>query len=122
MIGEGDGVGELFGGVDGELVGDVHVLRAFEDLRVVDVGDDGLVLAGEVFVEEVDEFFAGEGGGWCGCFCGRTCLLSSPMISVVRGLRFEMHKRSLEFVTSDVEINAAQGEQQIPPLRCASSE
>ena len=54
LVGEDDGVGELFGGVDGELGGDVHVGRAFEDLRVVDVGDDGLELAGEVFVEEVD--------------------------------------------------------------------
>ena len=64
VVGDGEGVGELFGGVDGELVGDVHVRRAFEDLRVVDVGDDGLVFAGEIFVEEVDEFFAGDGG--CG--------------------------------------------------------
>ena len=62
LIGDGEGVGELFVGVDCELVGDVHVGRSLEDLRVVDVGDDGLVLAGEVFVEEVDELLAGEGG------------------------------------------------------------
>ena len=62
VIGEGDGVGELFGGVDFELAGDVHVLRALENLRVVDVGDDGLIFAGEIFVEEVDEFFACEYG------------------------------------------------------------
>ena len=60
LVGEDEGVGELFGGVDGELGGDVHVGRALEDLRVVDVGDDGLELALEVFVEEVDELFAGD--------------------------------------------------------------
>jgi hypothetical protein len=34
---------DLFGG-------DIHVGRSLEDLGVVDVGDDGLELAGEVFV------------------------------------------------------------------------
>jgi hypothetical protein len=43
--------------VDGELISDVHVGRAFEDLGVIYVGDDGLILAGEVFVEELDELF-----------------------------------------------------------------
>jgi hypothetical protein len=47
--------------VDGELGGDVHVGRSLEDLGVVDVGDDGLKLAGEVFVEEVDELLASGG-------------------------------------------------------------
>ena len=61
VVGDGEGVGQLFGGVDGELVGDVHILRAFEDLGVVDVGNDGLIFASEVFIEELDELFPGDG-------------------------------------------------------------
>jgi len=61
-IAELEGVGELFLGVDFEFAGDVHVGRALEDLGVVDVGDDGLEFALEVFVEEIDELFLGEGG------------------------------------------------------------
>ena len=60
-VAELEGVAELFLGVDFEFAGDVHVGRAFEDLRVVDVGDDGLELALEVFVEEVDELLTGHG-------------------------------------------------------------
>ena len=36
---------EFLLGVDSELIGDVHVLRALEHLRVDDVGDDGLIFA-----------------------------------------------------------------------------
>jgi hypothetical protein len=61
LVGEDEGVGELFGGVDGELGGDVHVGRALEDLGVVDVGDDSLEFALEIFVEEINEFLAGDG-------------------------------------------------------------
>jgi len=66
LVGDGDGVGKLFGGVDGELGGDVHVGRSLEDLGVVDVGDDSLEFALKVFVEEVDELLAGEGLGGFG--------------------------------------------------------
>ena len=45
-----EGVLELFLGVDREFIGDVHVGRALENLGVVDVGYDGLVFAGEIFV------------------------------------------------------------------------
>ena len=38
LVGEDESVGELFPGMDLKLAGDVHVLRAFEDLGVVDVG------------------------------------------------------------------------------------
>ena len=38
LVGEDEGVGELFPGMDLKLAGDVHVLRAFEDLGVVDAG------------------------------------------------------------------------------------
>ncbi len=68
-VAELEGVVELLPGVDFELAGDVHVGGAFEDLGVVDVGDDGLELALEVFVEEVDELGFGDGGGlwfWLG--------------------------------------------------------
>ena len=60
MIGDGEGVSKLFFGVDFEFTGDVHVGRSLEDLRVVHVGDDGLILAGEIFVEEVGQFFPGK--------------------------------------------------------------
>ena len=63
LVGEDEGVGELFLGVDLELAGDVHVSRAFEHLGVVDVGDDGLKLALQVFVEEIDDLLAGDGLG-----------------------------------------------------------
>ena len=62
-------MGELFFGVDLEFAGDVHVLRSLEDLGVVDIGDDGLIFAGEIFVEEVDEFLRREGG------VGRLCVI-----------------------------------------------
>ena len=61
-VAELEGVAELFLGVDFEFAGDVHVGRAFEALGVVDVGDDGLEFALEIFVEEIDELFFGEGG------------------------------------------------------------
>ena len=70
-VAELEGVVELLPGVDFELAGDVHVGGALEDLGVVDVGDDGLELALEVLVEEVDELGFGDGGGlwfWLG-FC-----------------------------------------------------
>ena len=60
-VAELEGVAELFLGVDFELAGDVHVGRALETLGVVDVGDDGLEFALEIFVEEIDELFFGEG-------------------------------------------------------------
>jgi hypothetical protein len=59
-VAELERVAELFLGVDFELIGDVHVSRSFEDLRVVDVGDDGLKLALEIFVEEIDHLLACE--------------------------------------------------------------
>ena len=74
MVGDGECVGQLFGGVDGELIGDVHILRAFEDLGVVDVGDDGLIFARQVFVEELDELFPGDGLGLSGRFLLRHVL------------------------------------------------
>jgi len=55
-------VGELLLGVDLEFAGDVHVGRALEDLGIIDVGDNGLEFALEIFVEEIDEFFFGDLG------------------------------------------------------------
>ena len=81
VAGDGKGVGEFFSGVDGELSGNVHVLRSLEDLRVIYVGDDGLVFAGEIFVEEVDEFLASDGG--LGCF--RHCSVSAGSYREMRG-------------------------------------
>ena len=59
LAGDRQRVLQLFTGVDLQLFGDGHVLRAFDGLRVDDVGDDRLVFAGEVFVQQLDEFFAG---------------------------------------------------------------
>ena len=42
---------EFLFGVDFELGGDVHVLGAAEHLGIDDVGDDGLIFAGKVFVQ-----------------------------------------------------------------------
>jgi len=52
---------ELLGGVQLELFGDRHVLRALEGLRVDDVGDDGLILARQVFLEPLKQIVAGDG-------------------------------------------------------------
>jgi hypothetical protein len=50
---------ELLLGVDFELGGNVHVLGAAEHLGIDDVGDDGLILAGQVFVQQLREPVAG---------------------------------------------------------------
>ena len=51
---------ELFAGVHLELLGDRHVFRAFEGLRVHDVGDDRLVLARQIFLQSFDQVLAGD--------------------------------------------------------------
>jgi hypothetical protein len=61
LVGEDEGVGKLFLGMDLKLAGDVHVSRTFEDLGVVDVGDDGLEFALQVLVELVNQLLAGDG-------------------------------------------------------------
>ena len=53
-------MGELFGGVDSSSPAMFMYCGALEDLGVVDVGDDGLIFAGEVFVEKLDQLVAGE--------------------------------------------------------------
>ena len=49
----------LLGVHDLELLGDIHVLGALEHLRVDDVGDDRLVFAREVLVQQFRETLAG---------------------------------------------------------------
>ena len=44
---------ELLRGVEFELGGDIHVLGAAEHLVIDDVGDDGLIFAGKVFVQQL---------------------------------------------------------------------
>ena len=46
---------EFLPGVDFKLGGDVHVLRAREHLGINHIGDDRLVLASKVFVQELGE-------------------------------------------------------------------
>jgi hypothetical protein len=50
---------ELLPGVDLELSGDVHVFRAFEYLRIDYVGDDRLILAAQIFIQQLRETIAG---------------------------------------------------------------
>ncbi len=50
---------ELLFGVYFELGGDVHVLGAGEHLGIDHVGDDGLIFAGKVFVQQLREAVAG---------------------------------------------------------------
>ena len=50
---------ELLLGVNFQLSGDVHVLGALEHLGIDDVGDDGLIFAGQVFVQQLSELVPG---------------------------------------------------------------
>src|SRR4029450_13857445 len=50
---------ELLLGVDFELSSDVHILGASEHLGIDHVGDDGLIFASEVFVQQLRETVAG---------------------------------------------------------------
>ena len=54
------GMIELLLGVDFELGGDIHVLGAAEHLGIDYVGDDGLIFAGKVFVQQLREAVAGD--------------------------------------------------------------
>ena len=58
LLGDRQRVLQLLAGVDLQLLGDGHVLGALEHLRVDDVGDDRLVLAGQVLVEQLDQLRA----------------------------------------------------------------
>ena len=51
---------EFFRRVDFELRGDVHELRALQDLRVDDVADDGLIFAREIFVQQISKLGASD--------------------------------------------------------------
>ena len=48
-------------GMQHELVGDVHVLCALEDLGIHDVSNDCLVFARKIFVEKLRQTFARDG-------------------------------------------------------------
>jgi hypothetical protein len=54
---------QLLGGVLLQFPGNGHVLRALEDLGVHDIGDDRLVLAGQVFVEVRNQLLTREQRG-----------------------------------------------------------
>ena len=59
---------ELLLGVDFELASDVHVLGAAEHLGIHYVGDDGLIFAGKVLVQQLREAVAGNFVFVCGGF------------------------------------------------------
>ena len=63
---EDQGMIELLLGVDFELGSDIHVLGAAEHLGGDYVGDDGLIFAGKVFVEQLREAVAGNFVFICG--------------------------------------------------------
>jgi hypothetical protein len=63
---EDQGMIELLFGVYFELGGDVHVLGAGEHLGIDHVGDDGLIFAGKVFVQQLREAVAGNFVFICG--------------------------------------------------------
>src|SRR5580704_10465192 len=50
LLGDGKGVLKFFAGVLFEFAGDVHILSTLQNFRIGDVGDDGLVFAGQIFV------------------------------------------------------------------------
>ena len=50
---------ELLLGMDFKLRGDVHVFGALEHLGIHDVHDDGLIFAGQVFIQQLRETVAG---------------------------------------------------------------
>ena len=52
LLGNQQGMGQFFMRVLFQLTRDAHVGRALEHLRIDDVGDDGLVLAREILVQE----------------------------------------------------------------------
>ena len=60
LLGDRHRMSEFFLGVHLELAGDIHVLAPFEHLGIDDVGDDRLVLASEILIEQTDELFAAE--------------------------------------------------------------
>src|SRR5580698_7609653 len=57
---------ELLLGVDLELGSDIHVLSPAEHLGINDVGDDGLIFARKVFVQQLGQASAGNLGFVCG--------------------------------------------------------
>src|SRR5487761_40059 len=57
LLGDYQGVIELFEGVFLELRGYIHVFGPLEDLGINDVSDDGLIFASEVPVQQFDQFF-----------------------------------------------------------------
>jgi hypothetical protein len=60
LLGDGHGVAQLLLGVLRQLLGDGHVLRALDHLRVHDVGDDRLILPRQILVEQLDQPLAGD--------------------------------------------------------------
>jgi hypothetical protein len=58
---------ELLLGMDFQLCGDVHILGAAEYLGLDNVGNDGLIFAGKVFVQQFRQTITGDFVFiWCG--------------------------------------------------------
>jgi hypothetical protein len=61
LAGNNERMLKLFGCMLLQLIRDVHILRAFEHLRIDDVGNYRLILACEILIEPRREFFASDG-------------------------------------------------------------
>ena len=61
VLGDRQGVLQLLARVHFQLLGNAHVFRALEGLRVDHVRDDRLILARQILVQQADELFAGHG-------------------------------------------------------------
>ena len=59
---------ELIALLNEDLAREYQAIIAYVNYSQVLKGDDGLIFAGEVLVEKVDELLAREGGVGCACF------------------------------------------------------
>jgi hypothetical protein len=50
---------QLLRGVLLELVGNTHIFGALQNLGIDDIGDDGLIFARKIFVQQLSKIFAG---------------------------------------------------------------
>ncbi len=64
LVGKNDGVLQFFVGMHLQLRRDVHVGSALQHLGIVHISNNGLVFPGQIFIEQGDQFFAGD----FGCF------------------------------------------------------
>ena len=57
---------QFFLGMHLQLGGDVHIGSALQHLGIIHIRDDRLVFPGQIFIEQGDELFTGDGGFFFG--------------------------------------------------------